>query len=69
MTHVFGRNEYGTACIRCGYFNYTKEASEPCSGRFDEKLIHDAETQIGQLQLKLKLVRQAQFGSETVKND
>lgn len=57
--HVFGKNEFGTACIRCGYFNHTEEAGEPCSGRYDEKLLQDAKAQIAQLELKVKLVTEA----------
>lgn len=57
--HVFGKNDFGTACVRCGYFNHTEEAGQPCSGRYDEKLISDAQVQIDKLQLKIDLVKRA----------
>lgn len=59
MIHLWGRNDLGTACIRCGYFSYTAEAGKGCSGRYDEKLISDTEAQIAMLTQKLEMVRKA----------
>jgi hypothetical protein len=63
MMHLFGKNEFGTACIRCGYFNHTAEAGEPCSGKYDERRLKEIDEQIARLQLNADLIRKAQAPS------
>lgn len=58
--HVFGRNEFGVACLRCGLFNHYERINDPCEGLWDERIIDKAEREIGQHQLTIRLIRQAQ---------
>lgn len=57
--HVFGRNEYGVACIRCGYFNHAIEAAEACTGKYDDRALEDIQKNIDQLILKKNLILNA----------
>jgi len=64
MMHLWGKNQHGTACIRCGYFNYTLEAEKDCSGRYDEKCIADDEAMIAKLTQRIAMIKAARVPAE-----